>query len=116
MLCCCCCLSLPLPVLQLVRALQRGVLAGDTARLLMWRLCTPVDERHRTAVHPSMGQLLASILQRKEPQRRLQVGLHAACSGCLSVFDYSVCLCSWHCVLHTAAALFQKSDWLKCEL
>jgi hypothetical protein len=60
-------------LLQLVRALQRGVLAGDTAGLLMWRLCTPVDEHHRTAVQPSMGRLLASILQRKEPERRLQV-------------------------------------------
>lgn len=60
--------------LQVVRALRRGVLAGDTAGLLMWRLCTAPGEQHLTAVRPSLGGLLGGILKQREPRMRLQVG------------------------------------------
>ncbi|WIA31742.1 hypothetical protein OEZ86_002618 [Tetradesmus obliquus] len=96
---------------KLVRALQRGVLAGDTAGLLMWRLCTPVDEQHRTAVHPSMGRLLASILQRKEPQRRLQGALSALLEHCRALQAVRARV---HARLSAACLRWRKASLLEC--
>eukprot|EP00879_Flechtneria_rotunda_P029981 GHRR01032457.1.p1 GENE.GHRR01032457.1~~GHRR01032457.1.p1 ORF type:complete len:489 (+),score=183.67 GHRR01032457.1:191-1468(+) len=55
-----------------VRAFRRGVLSGDSADLMMWRLCT-TNYMHRMSVRPSLGGLIASIIKKQEPRRRLQV-------------------------------------------
>jgi hypothetical protein len=59
--------------MQVLTHLRRGVLSGDTASLLMWRLCSSSPGAAGGVVRPSLGRMLGSILQQRVPQRRLQV-------------------------------------------
>lgn len=56
----------------MLKALQRGVLSGDMPALVMWRLCTSSTQQ-LTAVRPSMGGMLASILLHKAPRMQQKV-------------------------------------------
>lgn len=57
---------------RIMQGLRRGVLSGDVPGLMVWRLCTS-SQQPLSAVRPSLGGMLASILLQRVPRMRQQV-------------------------------------------